>query len=114
MKARIEKKLSKRLVEIAPTMFQGAWIDIEVSSLAEDQGTRVSHILSVGGGTDYWGEGCDAYTAWQWLNMNWEWIGPFKPYPEGHESEGYPDIDGYKPTSRNLLKLAADYGRGAA
>jgi hypothetical protein len=114
MKARIEKKLSKRLVEIAPVMFKNAWVDEEVSSLAWYQGTRVSHIISVGGGTDYWGEGCDAYTAWEWIRLNWEWIGPFEPHPEGHEFEGYPNVGGFKPTSRNLLKLAADYGRGAA
>lgn len=33
MKARIEKKLSKRLVEIAPTIFRGAWLDIKADLL---------------------------------------------------------------------------------
>ncbi|MCY1438073.1 hypothetical protein D9M71_542570 [compost metagenome] len=38
MKARIEKKLSKRLPEIAPSQFHGAWIDKdEPSELAYEQ-----------------------------------------------------------------------------
>ncbi|MDY7565346.1 hypothetical protein QN400_24375 [Pseudomonas sp. RTC3] len=45
MKARIEKKLSKRLVEIAPSIFAGVWIDKdEPSELAYKQRTRVSHV----------------------------------------------------------------------
>lgn len=46
MKARIEKKLSKRLVEIAPSLFPDAWRDEEFSELAHDQRTSVSHVLS--------------------------------------------------------------------
>lgn len=112
MKARIEKKLSKRLVEIAPSIFKGVWVDsYEPSELAEKQGTRVSNIWCVGGGVDYWGEGQDAYTAWAaWTGHGewaWYWHGPFDPYPQGHEFEAYPNTEGFKPTTRNLLKLAA-------
>lgn len=87
MKARIDKKLSKRLVEITG-LFKDAWIDEEPSELADSQGTSVSHIWSVGGGVDYWGE--------------------------GHRFEGYPNIDGFKATTQNLLRLATEYGRDKA
>ncbi|HBO4616644.1 TPA: hypothetical protein NIE10_001813 [Pseudomonas aeruginosa] len=106
MKARIEKKLSKRLVELYPALYCSAWRDEEPSALAYEQGSRVRHVLSVGGGVDYWGEGQDAYTVWQdWL-MSWEWHGPFETYPEGHRHEYLPDTEGFKPTTRNLLQLA--------
>ena len=106
MKARIEKKLSKRLVELYPALYCSAWRDEEPSELAHEQGSRVRHVLSVGGGVDYWGEGQVVYTAWQdWL-MSWEWHGPFETYPEGHRHEYLPDTEGFKPTTRNLLQLA--------
>jgi len=109
MKARIEKKLSRRLVEIAPSVLIGVWIDKdEPSELAYKQRTRVSHVWSVGGGTDYWGEGQDAYTVWVDWKSNWFWHGPFEAHPEGHEFEGYPDTGSFKPTTQNLLKLAAE------
>jgi len=63
MKARIQKKLCKRLLEIAPSHYEDAWLDKgEPSDLAYEQSTRVSHIWSVGGGVDSFGEGCEAYT----------------------------------------------------
>jgi hypothetical protein len=96
MKPRIEKKLSKRLVQIAPEMFKDAWKDKE------------SHIYCMGGGLDYWGEALETYTAWEWLINNYEWLGDFTTYPEGHELEGYPVISKFKATTRNLLKLAAN------
>jgi hypothetical protein len=72
MKARIEKKLSKRLVQLHPGLYRRAWIDKdEPSDLAYRQRTRVSHVRSVGGSTDYWGEGQDAYTVWADWNFNW-------------------------------------------
>jgi hypothetical protein len=52
MKARIEKKLSKRLVQLHPAMYRKAWRDDEQSELAYEQGSSVRHCLSVGGGTD--------------------------------------------------------------
>lgn len=108
MKARIEKKLSKRLVQIAPSLFSGARIDKdEPSVLAYEQGSRVSHILSVGGGVGYWGEGEDAYTVWEFWRMNWMWHGDFETFPDGHQHEGYPNTEGFKRTTVNLLKLAA-------
>lgn len=111
MKARIEKKLSKRLVELFPALFRKAWRDEEPSELAYKQRTSVRHVLSVGGGTNYWGEGEDAYTVWAaWIGhseWSWPWHGAFPDYPEDHELHGYPDVSAFKPTTRNLLKLAA-------
>ena len=109
MKARIEKKLSKRLIEIAPSIFCGVWIDKdEPSDLAYEQRSRVSHVWSVGGGTDYWGEGQDAYTVWQDWKMNWFLHGDFESFPHGHQFEGYPDTGSFKPTTSNLLRLAQE------
>lgn len=114
MKARIEKKLSKRLVEIAPSIFRSAWVDkYEPSELAYEQRTRVSHVWCVGGGTDYWGEGQDAYTVWEDWKSNWSRHGPLESFPEGHEFGCYPDTAGFKPTTMNLLKLAAECEAGA-
>lgn len=108
MKARIEKKLSKRLVQLHPTLYRKAWRDDERSELAYDQKSSVRHCLSVGGGTDYWGEGMDAYTTWADWKTNWAFHGPFKPYPHGHDLAHYPNTGSFRPTTRNLLKLAAD------
>ncbi|MGA5718170.1 hypothetical protein ACPCWF_05995 [Pseudomonas atacamensis] len=108
MKARIEKKLSKRLVQLHPALYRKAWRDDEHSELAYEQRTRVRHCLSVGGGTDYWGDGMDAYTVWADWKMNWPWHGPFNAYPEGHQFECYPDTSNFRPTTRNLLKLAVN------
>ncbi|WP_223430028.1 hypothetical protein [Pseudomonas sp. GL-B-26] len=109
MKARIEKKLSKRLFQLHPGLYRRSWIDKdEPSELAYRQRTRVSHVRSVGGGTDYWGEGQDAYTVWADWKSNWPWHGLFNSFPEGHEFECYPDTGSFRPTTRSLLKLAAD------
>lgn len=108
MKARIEKKLSKRLVKLYLSHYGRAWIDDEHSELAYEQNSSVRHCSSVGGGTDYWGESEDAYTVWaSWL-MQWPWHGPFKEYPHDHKFARYPNTEGFKPTTRNLLKLAAE------
>lgn len=114
MKARIEKKLSKRLLEIVPSLFRGAWIDSEEpSELAWKQGSRVSHVWSIGGEVDYWGEGSDWYSLWSvWASSDcWCWHGGFPAYPAGHKHGGYPDTTGFKPTTQNLLKLAAEAER---
>lgn len=110
MKARIEKKLSKRLVRLHPSLYyRNSWIDKdEPSELAYEQNTRVSHVPSVGGGTDYWGDGQDAYTVWADWKSNWPWHGPFEEYPHGHDLAHYPNTEGFNPTTRNLLKLAAE------
>jgi len=110
MKARIEKKLCKKLVQLAPKIFNDAWIDKDVSEKAIRQGSSVSHVYSVGGGIDYWGEGEDEYTALELMKMNWMWFGDFDVHEEGHKFEGYPDTGNFKPTSRNLLRIASAHG----
>jgi hypothetical protein len=106
MKARIEKKLSKKIALLAPDEFEGAWIDKGPSELAYEQQSRVKNLLRMGGGTDYWGEGEGDYSAWDWFKQGWHWYGHFKPYPEGHRFAGNPNTKGFKPTTINLIKLA--------
>jgi hypothetical protein len=106
MKARIEKKLSKKIALLAPEAFKDSWIDRDASVLAYKQGSRVSNILCMGGGADYWGEGQEEYTAWEWFKDIWPFAIRFEAHPAGHEHAGYPNIDGFKPTTINLLKLA--------
>ncbi|MNH04501.1 hypothetical protein D3C81_515380 [compost metagenome] len=107
MKARIEKKLSKKVTRLHPTIYRRAWVDREWSELAYEQRTCVSHVLSVGGGTDYWGDGCEAYTVWSDWRLNWAWHGPFEEHPIGHDLALFPNTEGFRATTRNLLKLAA-------
>lgn len=114
MKARIEKKLSKRLTEVAPVLLSGWWVDEETTYRAYRQGTSVSHIRSVGGGQDYWGECYDGDTAWEWWLTQWMWHGHFPTYPHGHRREYYPNTAGFRPTTRNLLRLAVEANAKAA
>lgn len=107
MKARIEKKLSKRLVLLYPSLYGRAWIDADHSELAYEQKTSVSHVPSLGGGTDWQGDGQDAHTTWAEWKSCWPWHGPFESYPHGHEHAMFPNTEGFRPTTRNLLKLAA-------
>lgn len=107
MNARIEKKLSKRLLALAPSLFPDAWVLREPSELAYNQGSRITHTLHTGGGTDYWGDGVCAYSLWESWAINWPWCGLFEKHPEGHEREYFPNTEGFKPTPRNLLRLAA-------
>lgn len=106
MNARIEKKLSKRLALDCPNLFHGAWVDGLASELAEEQSSRITNCYHLGGGTDYWGEGQDAYSVWQYWSNQWFWIGDFPSYPAGHEFEHYPDTSGFRPTTKNLIDLA--------
>lgn len=104
MKARIEKKLSKRLVEIAPIIFAEAWQESsdEPTELAYKQGSRVSGLMCVGVGLDYWGEGQDAYSCWEWWSGAFGYYGDFPCDEEGYPLQGY-----LRPIGTQLLKLAA-------
>lgn len=106
MNARIEKKLSKKLLQLCPILFKGAWRDNLGSDLAEDQGSSITHCYHLGGGVDYWGEGQDAYSVWEYWSNQWPWIGDFPSYPAGHRFEHYPDVSGFRPTTKNLIDLA--------
>lgn len=108
MKARIIKKLSKKLVEAAPVFYADAWIDCEVIEQAYNQGSRISHVWSMGGGVDCWGEGEDTQTALQYIQSCWFWLGDFLDHPEDHEFYGCPDTGSFKPTGKNLLKIARE------
>ena len=109
MNPRIEKKLSKRLVQLYPSLYGRAWIDSDHSELAYDENSNVRHCPSVGGEYDsYSGDSNESYTVWDsWLQM-WPWHGPFEEYPHDHKFAMYPNTEGFKPTTRNLLRLAAD------
>lgn len=104
-KARIVKKLSKKFVETGHKVFKGAFKCPMAIDEAEEQNTRVKNCYFLGGGLDYWGEGQDAYTAYDEAKRWWSWVGNFPTYPEGHEHEHYPDTGNFKPTTRNLLNL---------
>lgn len=108
MNSRIEKKLSKRLVKLFPSVYGLAWIDSDHSELAYDENSNVRHCPSVGGEYNpYSGDSNESYTVWaSWLQM-WPWHGPFEVYPNIHKFEGYPNTEGFKPTTINLLRLAA-------
>lgn len=68
---RLEKKLSKRLCEIAPNLFKDAWVDNDVMESACGAGVSTSNAMMIGGGIDYWGEANDAYTCWKWWTDSW-------------------------------------------
>lgn len=110
MNARIEKKLSNRLVELCPTLFKDAWIsDDEPSELAYRQNSRITHCYHAGGGyCDYLGDALEGYSVWDWWATSWCWYGEFPTYPAGHEYEHFPDTTGFRPTTKNLIKLAVD------
>lgn len=108
MKARIEKKLCKKIAEILPYEFYGrAWTDGEVTELAFNQGSRVSSILYVGGGVDYWGEGEDEYTVLEDFKSHVDWHPPiFNPWPQGHKWEGLPMPNKNRLTGKYLIECA--------
>lgn len=110
MKARIEKKICKRLLEVAPRLFEGAWIDSDKSALAYEQRSSVSGVFRIGGGIDEWGEGMDDYSLLEWLLLGYEWVGNFSYYPTGHRFEGMPDTSRFKPTTINLIRIAKEHG----
>lgn len=107
MNARIEKKLSKRMVQLFPNLMRDAWVlDDECSERAYKQGSSITHCYHVGGGIDYWGEGQDSHSVWEWWSTNWCWFGCFPEFPSGHRFAHYPDTTGFKATVKNLFKLA--------
>ncbi len=91
MKARVIKKLSKRVKEILPKEFACSWVDVEVMEEAWEQGSRVSHCVMVGGELDYWGEGTDYFSAISAFADTLVWRLDLPQHPEGHEFEGLPD-----------------------
>lgn len=98
MKPRIEKKLSKRLVAILvnhPRLLGDVWIDNEYERYVSlwrgvdkppatpgevrryyEAKARVNHVPSVGGGSDYWGEGQDHFTVYAAYKEHMYWTAP--------------------------------------
>ena len=108
MKARIEKKLCKKLAEILPSNFYShAWTDGEVTERAWAQGSRVSGLLYIGGGVDYWGEGEDEYSVLEDFKTHHNWHKPiYNPYPTGHKWEGMPKHSNKRLTGKYLIECA--------
>ncbi len=101
MKPRIEKKLSKRLCEVAPRLFKDAW-------RCKDTG-----VMCVGGGVDYWGEGQDEFTVYEDWRAIFMWHSSLFPvYPEGHKFEDFPNTEGFKVSAKSLIALAVECEAG--
>lgn len=111
MKARILKKVCKRLKQVAPRLFEDSWIDSEICTESWRQGSAIRNIHSIGGETDEWGEGTDQYTLVEFMVSNFIWIGDFDSYPEGHHWEGLPNPPkGYKLTVVKMVAIAKAHG----
>lgn len=107
MKARIEKKLSKKIAQILPKIYERAWLNSDVTEKAWEQGSRVSGLMFVGGGVDYWGEGEDSYTVLEDFASHYDWHSPiYIPFPIGHEFEGMPMFDSNRLTGKYLIECA--------
>ena len=107
MKARIEKKLSKKIASILPVMYKDSWVDDEISERSWSQGARVSHILSVGGELDCWGEGQDYCSVFEDFSIHYDWNPPiYNPYPDGHKWQGMPMPDQNRVTGKYLIECA--------
>lgn len=106
MNARIEKKLSKKIVELLPHRYQNvAYNSWWMTDLAYEEGVNIMDVpiieiqLSDENG---WGW----ETTWQDFRPNYMWICNFPVYEEDHPLAGYPDTGNFKPTTQNLLNLA--------
>ena len=92
MKPRIEKKISKKLAVILGDKFGKVWIDTEIERWKPhyehqnkgvlspkqkrenyQQRVSVNNVPSVGGGTDYWGEGQDWHTLYRFAIGHLPW-----------------------------------------
>lgn len=95
MKARIEKKLSKRLMVEVPMLFNHAFINRDFSEAAYAQGTRVSNCYSVGGERiSYLEAPTKIITVWEVWCLIWKYYAV--------------DPGQVKPSTIELIKLARD------
>lgn len=93
MNDRIEKKLSKRIVELLPkTYARDAWED--------DYGCMV-----IGGEDDGWGNTTDVYSVLDDLS-GYEWWGMFGEHPHCHNFAYSPLLDPKKPTGKRVIQMA--------
>ncbi len=107
MKARIIKKLSKKVKEILPKDFKESWVDVEVMEEAWEQGSKVSHCVMVGGELDYWGEGTDYFSAISVFADSLIWRLDLPQHPAEHEFEGLPDCSKMKRLTGQYMITAA-------
>ena len=109
--ARILKKMSKRLKQVAPKLFKDSWVDSDICEQSWKEGNRIRNIESIGGGLDEWGEGTDYQTLFDFMKTEFIWLGDFDSYPEGHEWEGLPKLpSGYKLTTIKMIQIAKNRG----
>lgn len=107
MKARIIKKLSKKLASMLPKEYSKAWIDIEVMEESWEQGSMVSNCTMIGGGLDYCGEGTDHYTVLYDFRYHFiQWQGFWGVYGEHEEFQDMPKPAPYRLTGEKLINLA--------
>ena len=112
MKARIHKKLCKKITEMLPRYYHEAWMDSEVMEESRSQGSRVSNQYRVGGELDYWGEGTDDRSVfYDFINHVDLFCYGYPEYPQGHRFEGMPDISS---RSKMTGKLAIEHARRIA
>ncbi len=107
MKARIIKKLSKKIKNILPKEFECSWVDNEIMDDSYDQGSRVSRCLMVGGELDYWGEGTEYYSVISAFADSLVWLLDLPKHPVGHEFEGLPNTTKIKRlTGQYMISVA--------
>jgi hypothetical protein len=108
MKARIVKKLSKRIKELLPKDYEGSWINEEIMCEAWVDKNTINHCLMIGGELDCWGEGTDDYTILEhFKTYHYDW-GIWGLYPEGHKWEGLPlgDPKKRRVTGKFIIEVA--------
>ncbi|MFU1599180.1 hypothetical protein ACM257_17515 [Alteromonas macleodii] len=106
MNPRIEKKVSKRLFEVAPSQFHDVWQDNECpTDYADLKGSSITGCLMIGGGLSYWGEGEDAHSLHTWFMQSWMFCNRFTLDWDG---ENWPDTGKFKPTAKNIIALARE------
>ncbi len=108
MKARIVKKLSKRIKELLPKQYEESWVDEEIMCEAWVDKNTINNSLRIGGELDYWGEGTDDYSILEhFKSFIYDW-GFWGLYPEGHRFENLPlgDPKRRKLTGKYIIELA--------
>ena len=106
MNPRIEKKVSKRLFEVAPSQFYDVWQNNECpTDYADSKGSSITGCLMIGGGLSYWGEGEDAYSLYDSFMQSWMFCNRFTL---GWDCDNWPDTGKFKPTAKNIISLARE------
>ena len=107
MKARIIKKLSKKLKVMLPKEYFKSWVNTDVMEQSWEQGSKISHCFNIGGELDEWGEGTDHYTVIHDFKYNFlEWQGLWGFYDEASRWEDMPKGAPYRLTGQKLISLA--------